>query len=821
MDALGTRAIQLIRRLGRAPGYSIATILVLGCGIGVGVAALAIAKQALLAPLPYAKPDRLVVLTEATTSGGQRLASQPTVRDWAAQATQFEAFSYVTGTQLLLRQPSGPLQLVVAYPTGPFFELMQGRPLLGRTFADGEAPNEPEVVLAYSTWQSAFGGRADIVGQRIPLGDGGATVIGIMPSGFAFPEWAQGWLPARAAPAGVQRSLQQRANHADSRTIGRLAPSASLTQAASQLNAIAARLSQAYPDDSRDWTRVDLTPMREYVLAFTMGGAGQDLTPRIALFVGAAVLILLLGCANVAVLGLVRNVGRSRELAVRAALGASRRQVFQYVLTESLMLAVLGGAAGLLLGWGLVRAVQIGNPELFPRLSEVRFDSMFVGLGMVLSVLTGLLAGVVPSVRATPGATIPVMGGTRGQVGEGRASGRLQRVLIASQVALAVMLLAGAGVLLRSMREVVQTPVGFDPAGLSVVRINPPDRYDTPERLRLLYEALMGQLRQLPGVQAVAFTNHAPLSGTSMPTRVVVAGREANEQTPDQANFKTISPNYFTTVGVAVLRGRVFTDADLGGPNGTVVINDRLAKRLWPGADPIGRTLTIFKSARWLPDFGSPLQGTVIGVVANVRHFGQETDPPDEVYVPFTWNVWNWGTLVVRTAPNAALTDVQVRRVLLTVEPDLPVGGPDAYTSFGDRLRALRAARLLLTSGLALLALAALAITMIGLYATLAFAVRTRRPEIGIRFALGARRTDVMREVFGDGLRTTGIGLAAGVALAWMAASLLQSLVVGVSPRDPLTLALALIPLLLVALLAIYLPARSAASVPPAEALRS
>ncbi|MFN8582953.1 MAG: ABC transporter permease [Gemmatimonadaceae bacterium] len=506
-----SHVVQLARRLARAPGYSIATILVLGCGIGVGVAALAIAQQALVAPLPYDRSDRLVVLTEATLQGDQRLASNPTVQDWAERATRFEAMSYVTGSSLLLRHPSGPEQMVVAYPTGPFFELMRARPLLGRVFASREPSNESVVVLAFASWKNQFGGRSDIVGQRIPLGDGGATVIGVMPPGFGFPEWAQAWMPASVAPSGVQRTLQLRSNHADSRVIGRLADSASINQAQSQMNAVAAQLALAYPDDSRDWPRVTLMPMSEYTRSFTLGGGGLDLTPRIALFAGAAALILALGCANVAVLGLVRNVNRSRELAVRAALGATRGRVFRYVLAESLTLASVGGLIGLLAGWGIVRAVQLGEPELFPRLAEVQFDPGFASLALLLSILTGLLAGAVPAIRATPGATIPLMGGTRGQLDEGRSSRRLQRALIGAQVAVAVILLISSGLLLRSLRAVIDTPLGFETRGLSVVRINPPGKYDSPERVRLLYEALMRRVAQVTGVRSVAFTNHAPL----------------------------------------------------------------------------------------------------------------------------------------------------------------------------------------------------------------------------------------------------------------------------------------------------------------------
>jgi predicted permease len=810
-----------LRSISRSPGHALVTILVLGFGVGVGAAALAVAQRALLEPLPYERAHRLVLLFEAAPGGSLRLASYPTAQDWEAQADVFESISYVTGSQLLLRLPAGPELVLTAYPSGSFFSLIAARPLLGRGFSPSDPAGEQAVVLSHTLWRRRFGGRADIVGQRIPLGDGGATVIGVMPPGFQFPEWAEAWMPLEAAPPSIQGMLVLRGNHADSRVIARLKDGVTKEQAKSEMDVIARRLAQTYPEDSREWTAVSFVSMAEYSMRISGGGVGQSLTPRIGLVIGAAVLILLLGCANVASLGLVRGFSRSRELAVRAAVGASRGRIVRHLMTESLTLAAIGGAVGLAIGYALVRVAQLWNPDLFPRLAEIELDGTFIAVAAGLALIVAVASGLAPALRATPRSLTTVLGGGRGAVGEGRAPRRLQAGLIAGQVAVATMLMVGAGLLLKSLKRVIDTPVGFNLDHLSVIGVTPSSgEYETPERTLSLYRTLLEAVRQVPGVESVAFVNHPPLGGASMPTRVIADGRDAPPDQPDLANLKTISPNYFTTVEIPVLRGRTFTDADLTGPNEGLVINQELADQLWPSQDPIGKRLTIFKSARWLPDFGKPIHGTVIGVIGDVRQFGPETEPPGEVYVPYTWNLWQWGNLVIRSSRAPNLIREPVRRAMLAVEPDLPVGGTLGFSSFEERLVGLRAPRRLLTLSLAALAGAALGITVVGLYAILAYSVSRRRAELGIRFALGATRRHVLGQVLREGLGVTLLGLVIGIVGAWAGARLLTSLVFGVSPRDLGVFAVVPFALVLVAVVAAYLPAQRAALVDPLEALR-
>jgi len=324
----------------------------------------------------------------------------------------------------------------------------------------------------------------------------------------------------------------------------------------------------------------------------------------------------------------------------------------------------------------------------------------------------------------------------------------------------------------------------------------------------------------MPGVRSVAFINHLPLSGGSIPTVVTIAGRETPKDQPDLANFKTISPAYFATAGIPVVRGRGYTDADLAGPNGGIVINQAFADRYWPGQDPIGKRLTVYKSARQLADYGQPMPSTVIGVVGNVRHFGPETNPPQEVYVPYTWNLWRFGGLVIRSTIPAEDLALPVKRALLALEPDLPVESAQRFRPYTDQLVELRGPRRLLTAGLGGLAAAALGIAMVGLYALLAYSVTRRRAELGIRAALGADRRRVLRLVLGQGLRLAGLGLTIGIGLALAASRLLSGIVFGISTHDALVFGIVPLLLLAVALLAVYWPARRAASVDPVETLR-
>ncbi|MGQ0640992.1 MAG: ABC transporter permease [Gemmatimonadaceae bacterium] len=823
MDHVLTDVRHFLRNLWRSPGYALVSILVLALGTGVGLAALAIAQRALLEPLPYKRAERLFVIFEAMQGEGRRLASYPTVQDWAAQSDVFESISYVTGSQVLLRQPSGPELVTTAYASDAFFQLLGTAPWLGRLLSADDVRAQRGVVLSDALWRRQFGARPDIVGSTVPLGDGGAVVIGVMPPGFSFPEWAEAWMPLGAAPASIQRMLQQRNNHADSRTVARLRDGVTVQQATTRMNAVAAHLAAIYPDDSRLWTAVSLVPMAEYTMSFTSAGAAESLIPRIGLVVGAAALLLLLGCSNVAVLTLVRGLTRSRELAVRAAIGASRARIVRLLVAESLSLAAMGAAAGIGVGYALVRVIQRWNPDLFPRLGEIQLDSTFFTGAVALTLVAGIAAGLVPALRATPRSLNVVLGNARNQLGGGRATNRLQRALIAGQVAVAAMLLVGAGLLIASLKRVIDTSVGFSLEHLSVVGVTPPPKYNTPERTQQLYHALMDAVRQVPGVTAVSFVNHAPLSGASMPTRVLTEGRRGplqdNEQ--DLANFKSVSPDYFSTAGIPVVRGRTYQESDLAAPNGTLVINQALARRLWPNEDAIGKRLTVYKSARWLPDFGEPIVGSVIGVIGDVRQYGQETDSPEEVYVPYTWNLWEWGNLVIRSSSEPAAIRESVRRAMLAVEPDLPIGGRLGFQSFDSRLTMLRAPRRLLTAGLALLAAAALGITMLGLYATLAYSVARRRSELGVRFALGATRQRVLGQVMREGLAVVLVGALVGLAGAWAGARVMNSLLYNVSPRDPIVFAAALVPVIVAAIAAIWLPARRAAAMNPTEALRA
>lgn len=816
-----------LRALRRAPGFTATASIILAIGIGASLAVLALADRLLFRPLPFPDADRVVLLLETTKAGQFRLPSFPTVRDWRAQGTVFGAIAYVPGTGVPWRGPEGVETITTAFPSAEFFPLMGTPALLGRTLtAADEVTGDRVAVLSHALWRRRFAGDPRVLGTTISLGEGPTTIVGVLPAGFRYPEWADMYLPLRLLPAPQQAAIALRGNHVDSRVIGRLEPGVSVDRAQAAMAVVADRLAREYPVEQGDWTSVALVPIREVLYNPRNFGASGLASPvkTVLLFAGAVGLVFLIGCANVAGLTLVRGVGRERELAIRSAIGAGRGDLIRQLLTESAVLAGLGGILGIALATGLLRLLKHSAPTLLPRLAEVELDPRLAMVTVGLAALAALGSGLVPALRATPRSLAQLVkdGGSQGTSSRSRTA--MQRGLVTLQLGLAMTLLVGAAVLVHSFVRAIDTAVGFDPEGLIAVTANPPDRSGrTPERAVAQYRDLQAALARLPGVQSVAITNHIPLTGASYPTRLVIEGYTPPSASGEpSANFRLVSPEYFATMRIPVTRGRVFTESDLAAPNDGLVVNESLARRYWPGQDPVGRRLTVFKSARWLPDFGEPLSGLVIGVVGDVRHFGSETTPPDEVYLPYTWNPWAWTGLVVRAKGDPARLIDPVRRAITAIDPDFPLttGATRNVTTFAEMLVDGRTPRRLMTGVAVGLATAALLLAVVGLYGVMAYVVGLRRREIAIRGALGATRSAILGLVMRQGLALGLVGTALGLAGGWFAAALLEGLVFGVSVRD--WVAFTTVPLLLigVTVLAVYLPARRASDLDPAAVLK-
>ncbi len=813
------------RALRRAPGFVVAVTLILALGIGSSLAAFALLDRLLLRAVPIPEADRVVLLVEVTASGQLRLPSFPTVQDWQIQAGAFESIAYVPGTGIPWRSPAGVEMVPTAFPTPEFFPLMRTPAEIGRTLtAADEASGDRVAVLSHSFWKRRFGGDPKVVGTTMSLSDGAATIVGVMPAGFRVPFWADLYLPLRVVPPAERTAIAQRGNHADSQVLGRLKPGVSIEQARAAMAVVAQRLAREYPAEQGDWTGVTMMPIRDVLNDPQRLGASGLTNPigTVLLFAGAVGLVLMIGCANVAGLTLVRGLARERELAIRAAIGAGRGALVRQLLTESTLLAAIGGVLGI--GVASLLLGLLKRSEVLPRIAEVELDLRMVAATAALAAIAAMASGLVPALRVTPRALAQLVKGG-GFHGATRRSGTaVQRGFVAVQIGLTVTLLIGAALLVRSLDRVLTTPLGFDAENLIEVTIQPRDGPSlTPEATIQLYRNLRDAVARVPGVESVAITNHTPGGRASYPTRLEVEGYVSpSENVVPTANYRTVSPEYFATMRIPIRRGRVFGPEDLAAPNGGLVVNESLARRYWPGQNPIGRRLTIFNSARWLPDFGQPIAGTVIGVVGDVRHFGPEVAPPDEVFLPYTWTPWLWTRMVVRVARNPAQLVDPVWRAVVTIDPDLPIAtgafrniSPVAETLFD------RAGPRLQMTGVAVgLAGAALLLAVVGLYGLMAYLVGLRSREIAVRGALGADRAAVLALVMREGLALTMVGTSLGLTAGWLAASSLEGLVFGVAVRDLTAFIAAPVLLVGIAAVAVFIPARRACAVEPAMALK-
>jgi len=818
MDTLLADLRYAARTLRKSPGFAAAAILTLALAIGSNTAVFSVVNGVLLRPLPFAEQDRLFMLAEQSRQGAFRPPSYPTFLDWQAQASAFAGLAYVRGGGQRLAGPEGVQSIPASFVSPGFFATLGEPPLVGRLFTQDEEQSGAHVtVLSYDLWQARFGGDPAILGKTLSLTAGVFTVVGVLPHDVAYPPWAteQLYVPI-ATVAATDRALTQRGFHADCRIIGRLKPGVTREQAKADLDGVAQREAASYPGFNADWTRVALFPLRDEILFNT--------TPQLVVLVVAVGLVLMIGCVNVANLTLARAGARGRELAIRAALGAGRGRVVRQLVTESVVLASVGAALGVAGAYGAIAVLQRAAPSVLPRLETVEVDGWVLAFALGVTIVTAVATGLLPALRAArPDLTDSLKEGTSG-AGTGHARQRLRAALVISEIALAVILVVGAGLLVRSLWQLRAVNPGFDPQSLVTFYISPPPlRAKDPARLAALYTQVEDAARQLPGVTSVALTNFTPLSAGGLPSPVEIPGRASDPLHDPQVWFMTVSPGYFRTMRIPVRAGREFSEADLA-PGSAVVVNEAFARAFWPGLDPIGRQVTLHKAVQGRPDFGEPLPGTVVGVVGDVHHFGLDTPPEPQVYVPFTRNVWGHMSLVVRTAVNPAGFLPALSRAVRQVDPDIPMtltGSTGSMSAVGT---------LGITGGLASrqfdawllgsFAASALLLAGIGIYGLLAYAVAQRRREIGIRLALGASGGAVLHLVVSSGMRLAGAGIGLGVVIALAVTRLLAALLYGVGASDPPTFVGVVALLTLVSLTASYLPARRAAKLNPLVALR-
>jgi putative ABC transport system permease protein len=789
VEAWGADLKYAARVLRKTPGFAAVAVLTMALGIGASTAVFSVVNAVLLRPMPFRDPARLMMLWETRETRGENrvVVSHDNFQAWKQQSRSFERMAVFQGAGVRMMVGGEPVMITGASVSGEFFPALGVQPVLGRTFAPEEERRgaSPVAVLSYGFWQR-LGGDRNLIGKRVQFDRESYTVAGIMPRGFAFPAGAEFWFPFAPDPA--------RHDEHELRVIARLKTGATVTQAQRDMRAIAARLQQTNPAENRG-IGANVVPLLEQ----TVGDARRALL----VLMGAVGCLLLIACANVANLLLVRVTGRRRELALRLALGAGRWRVARCLLTESVLLALAGGALGMAAAYWLVRAFVALDPIRLPRIQEVAIDGSVMFYSLAATVVTGVLFGLAPALRASQ----PDLGNWLkegpGAPGAGDFAGNRGRsVLAAAQIALAVMLLISGGLFLRSFVMRVSVPLGFRPAGVLGVEL--------PAYVNRHIDDLLDRLRMLPGVQAAGAATAFPQdpAGSSCGGCLEIEGRPKGDGGLRDTGLMVATPQFFRAAGMTIQRGRVFTTGDGREAPKVAVINQALARRDFPNEDPLG------KHVRW----GTPEWATVIGVVGNVKGFGVAGDPMPAVYFANTQSSWNNGVQVlVRTAVPPMSLAGAVRKEMRGWNQRMIIGEFDSLENMLSDSVAVPRFYMLLVTGFALLALI---VSAIGVYGTVDYAVSRRTHEIGIRMALGAKHGDVLAMVLGQGLGLTAAGVGLGLLGAWASTRVLEKLLFGVRPADGVAFACGSGVLVLAVLLASYFPARRATSVDPLDAIR-
>jgi len=788
-----------LRSLRKNLGFTLLAVVVMALGIGANTAVFSVVSAVLLKPLAYRDPDRIVTLSYLwRKGGGYGLVSAPDFHDWHDQSTAFAAMAYYDDDSTAAMAGASAEYVHVAEVTPEFFRVFAVEPVAGRLLSPEELKpgGAGAVVIGYSYWQSHFGANANALGQTVRLLGKSFSIAGVLPPRFHFPNGTDIWLPANVVfPETPSRSAS---NYL---VVGRLKPDVSLEQAQAQMTAIGARLERQYKD-SNAGKSVAVTRLRDEMV--------RDVKVTLYLLLGAVALVLLIGCANVANLLLAKATARTREIAIRAAVGASRGRIVRQLITESMVLALIAGAAGLLLAkWGSDALVALAPGDV-PRLAESGIDGWVLAFTLGISVAASLLFGLAPALqisRVDLNETLK-QGATRA-VGGGQAS-RMRAALVVVEVALSVVLLAGAGLLIRSFAALHNVALGFRPEHVLVMESSVPSSdLASARRATRFYKDLLADLATLPGVSAVGGTRNPPGRAFSEGTYFIDHVGEATPNTP-QAVLSVMTPGTFAALGIPLKRGRDFNEGDTYDAPFTAVINEALARKSFPGQDPLGRMIYCGLDSEKLMK--------IVGVAGDVRQYGPAVEPWPEIVMPYEQHPQTATALdiVVRApVPGSALWG-PIQRKVRERSPEVPM----KFTSMEDLLSENTAAPRFRTLLLALFAGIAVCLAMAGVYGVVAYTVGQRASEIGLRMALGARTGDVLRLILRQGMALTGIGLAVGLIAAVAATRLVTSMLFEVKASDPATYIGVGALLGVVSLAASYIPARRAARVDPISALR-
>ena len=786
-----------VRQLRKTPGFTLVAILTLAFGIGATSAIFSVVNGVMLRPLPYPDSDRLVRVLEIVPQYGRFSVAPANFLDWRQQNTSFERIAAYTGGSDTFIGSEGPERVQMSMVSWDIFELLGVAPAMGRSFkAEEDLPKQNNViVISHGMWQRRFAADPNILGRSITLSGAPVTIVGVMPSGFFFPSREpEYWRPIAFNPANATRG-----GHFIS-VIARLKPGVSVDQAHSEMKTIAQRLALQYPQNSANESAETIAALDLMV--------GQ-IRPMLWTLLAAVGVVILIACANVANLLLVRASVREKEIAIRSAMGAGRGRLVAQMLAESLVLALSGGVLGVALAYLAIGPIQTLGASSIPRVLDVTLDRSVLTFAFVISVATGLLFGLAPAWQVSRGAVGTVL--KEGGRSSATAGGRWVRsTLLVAEVALSIVLLVGATLLLRSFARLTAIDPGFKAENVLTFRVALPQAsYPQPHHRVQFFDRLIDRLQGTPGIEAAGMSQVLPLRGDYVLSFVIQGRPPLPPGQGNSANHRVVSPGYFKALGVPLLRGRLLSDIDTEKSPMVAVVDEAFVTRHFPDEDPIGRGI----------DIGNGTDGfyEIVGVVGNVHYDGLDAEADATMYVPFKQDVFSAMAMLIRTSGDPAAQAGTVRQILREIDGTLPAYGITPLEEVvSDSVSQRRFSMLLL----GLFALVALFLAAVGLYGVVAYTVSQRTQEIGVRMAIGAQRGDVLRMVLGGGMKLAALGTLIGIAASLAFASYIASLLYGITAFDPASYIVTAAVLLVVAALACFVPARRAMAVDPLVALR-
>ena len=803
-----------VRTLLKNPGFMAVAVLSLAIGIGANSAIFSVTNALLLRPLPYKDADRLVILWSRSPGLNvpQDWFSPGQYLDVKTQNSVFDETSISIGGSFNLTGQGTPEHVDGARISSSLFALLSANPALGRVFLpeEDEPGKPPTVILSYGFWQRHFGGDLGVIGRALTLNGNDFTVVGVMPAAFSLNKEV---MPAvngiqnadLLVPLPMSESARATRGNEDFNIFAKLKPGISIAQAQAEMDIIADRMKQQYPGNypPNGGLTISVVPLLQQVVG--------DISLALRVLFGAVGFVLLIACANVANLLLSRAAVRQKEIAIRAAVGASRLRLIRQLLTESMVLALAGGVAGMGIAFLTIKALRVFGPDNVPRLNEVGIDFRVMAFTCFIALLTGVFFGLAPALRASRVDLNEVLkeGGRSGA--SGRGGHRTRKLLVVSEVALSLLLLIGAGLLIRSYQRVWSAYPGFDPQNVLSLRLSlPAVKYPKPESITPFFRRVVERLNEVPEVESVATTYSLPMSTVALAWEPIAIEGYVPKSAQELiiSNVRIVSHDYFRTMRIPLLRGRYFDEHDTKGAPETVIVDETLAERFWPNEDPIGKRLQRGGSASWR---------TVVGVISDAKQYSSEKEPPIAVYYPSEQSVARNMFLVIRTTRDPAGMTSTITQEIQSLDPEMPVFD---VSTMDQRLHDSLARRRFSMFLLGVFAVIASFLAAIGIYGVMAYSVNERTHEIGIRLALGAQPANVLRLVIRQALALTSLGIAIGLTGAFALTRVMSSLLYGVSATDGFTFVITPLVLGMVALLASYIPARRAARVDPMIALR-